>query len=118
MKKGLFCFSVFLSLGFLSAQSDRPAKEVQKAKAAELNLGKKLYAKYSCNSCHGDNGVLQGDLRQAYKKYNDEQLKDYIKSPYRYKNLKMPVYETVILETDYQALLAYIKHLGTESDKK
>jgi mono/diheme cytochrome c family protein len=89
-----------------------------KEKKAVLTAGRKLYEKYSCNSCHGSDGVAQGDLRQAYKKFSDEQLKNMIKNPRDYANYKMPVYKGIIPDEDYKALIAYVKWLGEKSEKK
>jgi mono/diheme cytochrome c family protein len=102
----------------LFAQQAGGDKALAKAQKAERELGAKLYVKYSCGSCHGNKGKAQGDLTAAYDKYNDEQLKSYIKNPVKFGNYKMPVYSDIISEEDYKPLLAYIKWLGIEARNK
>ena len=84
----------------------------------EIKAGKLLYEKYSCMSCHGENGKLAGDLTNAWKKYSDQQMASYIRDPRAFSNLKMPVYNEIIPEADYHALIVYIRHLGQEAHKK
>lgn len=97
-------------------QSAGETKAAQKAKKLLLEEGAKLYTKYACNSCHGNDGIAQGDLRQAYRKYTDDQLKNYIRNPRGYSNMKMPVYKEVIPDADYKALLAYVRNLGEKAN--
>jgi mono/diheme cytochrome c family protein len=82
--------------------------------AADASDGKKLYYKYGCPSCHGDHGVGIGDLRKAAEHYpTDAQLVAWIKNPSSFKPAtKMPTWDGVIHETDYPALIAYVKELG------
>jgi mono/diheme cytochrome c family protein len=80
-------------------------------------MGTKLYVKYACQSCHGETGIGAADLRQASRKYTDEQLKAYISNPKSFGNEKMPVYSKVIKKEDYTALIAYVKQLGESSHK-
>lgn len=101
----------------LFARQADGSKAAAKALKAERELGAKLYEKYSCKSCHGDKGKAQGDLTASYTKYNEEQLKNYIKSPNKFGNYKMPVFSDIIPEDDYKPLLAYIKWLGREAAK-
>ena len=93
----------------LTAFSSGPSK-------GEIEAGEKLYIKYACMSCHGKDGVMLGDLRQAYKKYTDEQMKAYIKNPRQFNNVQMPVFESVIAEADYKLLITYVKWLGQKAD--
>jgi cytochrome c2 len=94
----------------------RPQRQ---AVAADASEGKKLYYKYGCPSCHGDNGVGIGDLRKAAVHYpTDGQLIAWIKNPSSFKpGTKMPTWEGVIPEADYPALIAYVKELGTARQK-
>lgn len=118
MKRAILSFIiVFITAGLLSMQQGSD-KKAEKQKKAELASGKKLYEKYTCSSCHGNDGIGQSDLRQAYKNYTDEQMKSYIKNPRAYANYQMPVYKDIIQESDYKALIAYIKWLGEKSMKK
>ncbi len=89
-------------------------RPVRQAVAADASEGKKLYYKYGCPACHGDNGVGIGDLRQATLHYpTDQQLVAWIKNPSTFKpGTKMPTWDGVIADGDYPALLAYVKELG------
>jgi mono/diheme cytochrome c family protein len=90
------------------------ARPAPRAVAADSSDGKKLYYKYGCPSCHGDHGVGIGDLRKAAEHYpTDSQLVAWIKNPSSFKpGTKMPTWDGVISETDYPALIAYVKELG------
>lgn len=99
-------------------QEEENSKAARKARKAELELGALFYSKYSCKSCHGPQGIAQGDLRKAYKKFSDEQLKAYIKSPSGYGNSKMPAFSGIIADAEYEPLIAYVKWLGQEAEKK
>jgi len=90
------------------AQTDKQNEAQKKL----LKEGKVYYEKYSCKSCHGDKGVLQGNLTKAFEKYNDEQMILYIRDPHKFNNYRMPVYELVIPEEAYKPLVAYIRWLG------
>jgi len=112
----LFCL-VFITPAQIVAQ--KPSEnELSKPTQEELDLGKSLYIKYSCKSCHGKHGVLQGDLTQAYKKYSDDQLREYISDPRKFNNYKMPVFAGVISAEEYKPLIEYIKHLGKQADSQ
>jgi cytochrome c2 len=82
--------------------------------AADASEGKKLYYRYGCPACHGDQGVGIGDLRKAVAHYpTDEQLVAWIRNPSSFKpGTKMPTWDGVIAEADYPALIAYVKELG------
>jgi cytochrome c2 len=82
--------------------------------AADASDGKKLYYRYGCPSCHGDHGVGIGDLRKAVEHYpTDAQLTAWIKNPSSFKpGTKMPTWDGVIAESEYPALIAYVKELG------
>ena len=81
---------------------------------AEGDNGKALYYKYSCNSCHGDNGNGIGDLRQATEHYpTDPQLEAYIRHAPTFKpGTRMPPFEGIIQEADYKPLIEYVRQLG------
>lgn len=122
MKKRVIFIAVacaaFTVLQLPAQQTEKEKKAAQKQQKAQLELGAKLYEKYSCMSCHGAEGIAQGDLRQAYKKYTDEQLKSYIKNPNKFNNLKMPIFSDIIPDADYKPLIAYVKWLGEKAEKK
>ncbi|MGH9364824.1 MAG: c-type cytochrome [Thermoanaerobaculia bacterium] len=90
------------------------ARPARRPVAADASEGKKLYYKYGCPSCHGDNGVGIGDLRKAAAHYpTDAQLVAWIKNPSTFKpGTKMPTWDGVIPDGDYPALIAYVKELG------
>jgi len=56
------------------------------------------------------------DLRQAAQHYpNDAALEAWIKNPPAFKpGTKMPPWEGVIEESEYPALIAYVKELGAK----
>ena len=81
---------------------------------ADASEGKKLYYKYGCVACHGTTGVGIADLRQAAQHYpNDKLLAAWIRNPGTFKpGTKMPTWDGVIPESEYPALIAYVKELG------
>jgi len=107
---------VLLMAMFDNSFAQQSSKSTQKTDEKEIKLGKTYYAKYSCHSCHGEDGKSQGDLTQAYKKYTDDVIVNYIKRPDTYNNLKMPVYSGVILDSEYYALVKYIRYLGEKAN--
>jgi mono/diheme cytochrome c family protein len=85
-------------------------------KAPELvqgDEGKKIYYKYGCPACHGDNGVGIGDLRKAVQHYpEDAKLLAWIKNAPSIKpDTKMPQWEGVIKDEEFVPLMAYVKTL-------
>jgi len=82
--------------------------------AADASAGKKAYYRYGCPACHGDDGVGIGDLRKAALHYpTDASLVAWIKNPSSFKpGTKMPTWDGVIAETDYPALIGYVRELG------
>jgi len=101
-----YCFVLPATL-FISWQAD-------KGKKVDKEQGAKLYAKYSCKSCHGDKGVGVGDLRKAGEKYTDEQMVLYISNPKQFGNMKMPAFAGIIPENDFKPLIGYVKLLGAK----
>jgi mono/diheme cytochrome c family protein len=75
----------------------------------------KVYAKYGCKACHGDNGVGTCDLRDANHSFGDDvSLRHFIDQPARTRpGSKMPAYGGVIDDADYAALLRHIRALST-----
>jgi Cytochrome C oxidase, cbb3-type, subunit III len=90
----------------------RPARTVI-AVAQDAGRGKQVYYKYSCNSCHGDEGVGLYDLRHALRKYpTDANLEAYIRDPSaKVPDIKMPTWEGVIQDDEYTPLVNYVKTL-------
>ncbi len=84
------------------------------AAPADASLGKQVYYKYSCNSCHGETGVGLYDLRKGPAKYpTDPQLVAYIRNPEKYiYGVKMPTWDAVIGEEEYAPLAAYVRSLA------
>ncbi len=87
--------------------------EVDEA-ATDASEGRRIYYKYACISCHGDNGVGVADLRQAAKHFPErEQLKAWIRNaPSLRPGTKMPAWKGVIAEAEYDPLIAYVLRLG------
>ena len=90
------------------------------ALAATATDGQKIYYKYGCNSCHGENGVGIGDLRGAHKKYaTDAALEKWIRNAPSFKpDTKMPTWEGVIADAEYAPLLQYVRKLGQEAERE
>jgi mono/diheme cytochrome c family protein len=91
----------------------RDVEEVP-ANAAE---GRKIYYKYACVSCHGDNGIGIADLRRAAEHFpTDEALQAWIKNAPAIKpETKMPAWDGVIEESEYATLIVYVKELGAKA---
>ena len=87
------------------------------AVASNASDGQKIYYKYGCNSCHGENGVGIGDLRGAHKKYaTDEALMKWIRNAPSIKpDTKMPTWDGVIAEAEYAPLMQYVRKLGQDA---
>jgi mono/diheme cytochrome c family protein len=84
-------------------------------KGGKPTPGELVFKKYHCNACHGDKGVGVGDLRKAWQKYNDEQLRAYISNPPAFNNPKMPVFGPIIADQDWPLLLQYVRKLGKDA---
>jgi mono/diheme cytochrome c family protein len=84
---------------------------------ATASAGEKVYAKYSCGSCHGAAGAGICDLRVGFKKYKDEAgVSAFVHEPQKFiPGTKMPTWKGVILEEEYPPLVAYIKELTNKS---
>jgi mono/diheme cytochrome c family protein len=76
--------------------------------------GKHIFYKYGCNSCHGDTGLGQYDLRKGPANYpTDDALIAYIKHPERQRpGIAMPTWDGVIEEDEYLPLAGYVRTLG------
>jgi mono/diheme cytochrome c family protein len=85
--------------------------------AAEASSGKKIYYKYSCQSCHGESGVGLCDLRQSLQKFEtDEALIAFIRNPaLTVPGSKMPAWQGVIEEAEYAPLAAHVRTLAAAS---
>lgn len=85
--------------------------------AADASEGKKLFYRYGCPSCHGDTGVGIADLRQATKHYpTDAAIEAWIKNPSSFKpGTRMPTWDGVIQQSEFPALIEYVKQLGGKS---
>ena len=82
--------------------------------AANPTEGGKIYYKYGCYACHGQNGIGMCDLCSAYQKYHsDEDLIGWIKNPSkRIPGTKMPTWEGTIKEEEFAPLAQYVRQLG------
>lgn len=76
--------------------------------------GKQVYYAYGCNSCHGDSGLGQYDLRKGPAKYpTDDELIAWLKHPERIRpGIIMPTWDGVIQEDEYPPLAAYVRSLA------
>jgi mono/diheme cytochrome c family protein len=84
--------------------------------AANESDGKKLYYKYACYSCHGERGVGTADLRQNRKTWpTDDGLKAWLKNaPALKPDTRMPAWDGVIAENEYDPLIRYVRELSTD----
>ena len=83
------------------------------------DAGRAAYYRYGCNGCHGDTGVGLYDLRKGLANYpTDEALVAYIRHPELAKpGVKMPTWDGVIAEADYEPLVAHVRALGAAAAK-
>jgi mono/diheme cytochrome c family protein len=77
--------------------------------------GKRVYYSYGCNSCHGDTGHGQFDLRKGPAKYpTDDELIAWIRHPERTRpGITMPTWDGVIQESEYAPLASYVRTLAS-----
>lgn len=85
--------------------------------AGSASKGKEVYYKYSCNTCHGDTGVGLYDLRQGPRKYlTNTELVAFIRNPEKaVPGTKMPTWDEVIAEDEYEPLAEYVRSLAAAS---
>ena len=78
--------------------------------------GKRLYQDYGCISCHGKDGVGIADLRRAAEHYpTRDALKAWIRNAPGIKpGTRMPSWDGVIREQDYEPLMDYVLLLGQQ----
>jgi mono/diheme cytochrome c family protein len=82
---------------------------------AGASIGKKLYYKYACVSCHGESGSLGlADLRQAAAHFSTPAaLEAWIRdAPSIKPGTRMPAWKGVIADEEYAPLIAYVLELG------
>jgi len=93
----------------------RPAENI--VTTAGMNAGQQVYHKYMCYTCHGEAGAGVCDLRKAGQKYPaDSSLIAWIKNPSKIvPGTKMPNWEGVIGEDEYQPLAQYVRALGEQA---
>jgi len=87
---------------------------------ADAGEGQTLYYHYQCVSCHGDTGVGIGDLRQSRVHYpSDQQLELWIRdAPSIKPHTKMPKWDGVIKDSEFPAIIAYVRELGDRARKE
>ncbi|HYM21004.1 MAG TPA: c-type cytochrome [Candidatus Kapabacteria bacterium] len=99
-----------------------PNKQSADYKYANANPsdGEKVYYKYACYACHGQNGIGMCDLTHACDKYHsDEELTNWIKNPSKIiPGTKMPTWEGTIREEEFAPLVQYVRQLGHETQAK
>ena len=91
-----------------------PAPATATAPAAPRADGKRLYERYGCVGCHGEDGVGISDLRKAAEHYpTREALKAWIQDAQKIKpGTRMPSWKNVIQEADYDPLIDHVLKLG------
>jgi cytochrome c2 len=96
----------------------RPEPSVAEASA---HPGKKVYARYGCAGCHGEEGKgAVGDLRAANEHFpSDEALRAWIEdAPSKKPGTKMPAWKGVIKDEDYEPLMGYVRVLSRPAGKQ
>lgn len=73
--------------------------------------GKKLYSKYDCVACHGNDGTTPFSLTGQATPIPVDSLEQYIKNPGKFSNTRMPSFDGIINEGEYPALIAYVQRL-------
>jgi mono/diheme cytochrome c family protein len=92
----------------IARTTEAPAEE-------EGNEGKRLFRKYGCVACHGENGTGPvADVRRANDDYpTDESLRAWLDNAPRLKpGTKMPAWKGVIADADYAPLMAHVRSLS------
>lgn len=84
---------------------------------ASAPLGERLYRRYQCTSCHGDEGAGTCDLRQARERYpTAESLVAFLRDPNTFvPGTKMPAFHGVIAEDEWVPLVSYVRQLEAAS---
>ena len=79
--------------------------------------GRQVYYAYGCDSCHGDSGRGQWDLRRGLARYaTDAELIAYIRHPEQTRpGVAMPTWDGVIREDEYAPLAAYVRSLAAST---
>jgi len=92
----------------------RRSREVDELRA-DASLGKRIYYKYACVSCHGDDGTHAADLRQAAQRFPTRAaLRAWIEDAPRLKpGTRMPAWRGIIAEHEYEPLISYVLALGS-----
>jgi mono/diheme cytochrome c family protein len=93
-----------------------PVKRAEADVVETADRGKQVYYKYSCNSCHGDTGLGQYDLRKGPAKYpTDDELIAWIRHPERIRpGIIMPTWDGVVAEDEFPPLAAYVRSLAVQ----
>ena len=91
-----------------------PAPPTASAAASPSADGKRLYERYGCVGCHGQDGVGIADLRRASEHYPTRAaLKAWIQDAQDIKpGTRMPSWKNVIPEADYDPLIDHVLALG------
>jgi mono/diheme cytochrome c family protein len=79
------------------------------------SVGERLYYKYACVSCHGENGAHGGaDLRQTAKRFPTRAaLRAWIRdAPSIKPDTRMPAWKGVIADDEYEPLITHVLELG------
>lgn len=86
---------------------------------AATSAGQKVYYKYACWSCHAETGNGACDLTKAAVKYkSNADLTAWIRNPSQFQpNSKMPTWNGVIKEEEYEPLCNYVRYLGDRASK-
>jgi cytochrome c553 len=111
-------YAYLRSLPKIANRVPRQAEPEEPAVAA--SEGQKLYTKYACSSCHGDDGMGQADLRQAAQHFQTrEALEDWIRhAPSIKPGTRMPAWDGIIAEPEYAPLIDHVLALGGAGDPR
>jgi mono/diheme cytochrome c family protein len=78
------------------------------------DVGRLVFHKYGCNTCHGNDGAGTHDLRRAAARYpTDDALIAYVKHPERtIPGVAMPTWDGTIEEAEYAPLAHFVRSLS------
>ena len=83
--------------------------------AQTADVGRAVFHKYGCHTCHGDDGGGRHDLRKGVARYaTDAALIAYIKHPERTRpGVAMPTWDGTIEEHEYAPLARFVRTLAS-----
>lgn len=106
MIRTLGCILFMMSIG-------RPVE----AQSPQISHGKHLFEQVLCVTCHGKDGTTPFNLTLRLDSLSDTHLISFIKNPAEFGNRRMPAFESVLSDTDMEALIVYLRFLSQRTRK-